>query len=89
MAGNFRGFQCLWMVDLYHFAGLNFIDSCTHTHYALYNQAYFVDLIFTVRQSSTKNAKIGPLENFPPYSIIDKYNHVHVDGGPDAIRMGK
>ena len=54
IAGNFRG------VDLYHFAGLIFADARTHACYVLYNQAYFA-----VRRSSTKTAKIGPLENFP------------------------
>ena len=52
------------MVSLDNFAGLIFMDAYTHVHYALYNQAYFVGLIFTVKQSS---AKTGPLENFPLY----------------------
>ena len=56
-----------YMVGLYHFAGL--IDMHTHTFYALYNQAYFHGFNFTIRRSSAKTAKIGPLENFPLYSI--------------------
>ena len=31
--GNFHGVQFLWMVDLYHFMGLIFMD----VYYALYN----------------------------------------------------
>ena len=31
-------------------------------HSRLYNQAYFMGLIFAVRQSSVKTAKIGPLK---------------------------
>ena len=43
------------MVNLYHFVGLIFVDTHTHTHYVvLYDQAYFTRLIFMVRQSSTK-----------------------------------
>ena len=30
-------FQFLWVVGLYHFAGLIFVDACTHTHYVQYN----------------------------------------------------
>ena len=47
------------------FHGLSFTDACTHTHYVLYNQAYFI--IFAVRESFAKNTEIGPLENFPLY----------------------
>ena len=57
------------MVDLYNFVGLIFADGCTHAHCVLYNQAYFVGLIFVVRRSSVKTAKIGPLENFLLYGI--------------------
>ena len=66
------------MVTLYHFASLNFADTCTHSHYVLYNWAYFAGLIFAVRQSSAKTTKIGPLENFPLYSSInigEKWEH--------------
>ena len=48
------------MVDLYHFTGLIFADARTHAHYVLYNQTYFMGLIFAVRHSSTKTVKIGP-----------------------------
>ena len=58
-----------WTVDLYHFTGSIFTDAHTHTHYVQCNQIYFTGLIFTVRLSSTKTAKIGPLENFPLYGI--------------------
>ena len=50
------------MVDLYYFAGLNFVDVSTHTHYVLYNRAFFAGLIFAVRRSFMKTAKIGPFE---------------------------
>ena len=63
VAGNFCGIQFSWAV-FYCFMGLIFVDVGTHTHFVLYNWAYFVGLIFTVRRSS---AKIGPLENFPLY----------------------
>ena len=56
------------MVDLYHFMGLIFMDEHSHAHYVLYNRAYFTGLIFAVRQSSAKVAKIGPLKNFLLYS---------------------
>ena len=58
------------MVDLYNFVGLIFADECTHTHCVLYNQAYFVGLIFVVKQTSAKTAKIGPLKNFLLYGIL-------------------
>ena len=45
IVGNFHGVQFLRTVDLYHFTGLIFTDERTHTHYILYNQAYFVGLI--------------------------------------------
>ena len=35
-------FQFSRMVHLYHFVGLNFAYAHTHTHYVLYNRAYFV-----------------------------------------------
>ena len=66
IAGNFCGVR-LRMVNLSHFAGLNFVDAHTHAHYVLYNRAYFTDLISMVRQSSTK---IGPLEKFPAIQYI-------------------
>ena len=63
--GNFHGFNFSRMGDIYHFTGLIFADVHDHAHYTLYNNAYFVGLIFTVSQSSTKTVKIGPLKNFP------------------------
>ena len=56
------------MVDLYYFTGLIFTHNSTYTHYVLYNRAFFVGLVLVVRQSSMK---IGPLENFPLYGILD------------------
>ena len=48
--------------------------------YCICNQAYFMGLIFAVRQSSAKITKIGPLENFPLYGIMlpspDHYAHI-------------
>ena len=52
------------------FRRLKFVDLCTHAHCVLYNQAYFTGLMFAVRRSSVKTAKIGPLENFPLYSSL-------------------
>ena len=69
IAGNFRGAQFPRIVHLYHFTGLIFVDTHTHTHYVLYNQAYFVGLIFTVRRLSAKTVKIGPLE-ISRYTVI-------------------
>ena len=46
IVGNYRRVQFSWMIDLYHFVGLIFADTCTHAHYILYN---FASLIFTVR----------------------------------------
>ena len=68
--GNFRRVQFSWNIDLHHFTGLFFLDVFTHAHYVLYNQAYFVVLIFLVRQSSIKTTKIGSLENFPLYGML-------------------
>ena len=66
------------MVSLDNFAGLIFMDAYTHVHYALYNQAYFVGLIFTVKQSS---AKTGPLENFPLYGRAHAQWRIQWGGG--------
>ena len=54
------------MVNLYC---LIFTDVRTHAHYVLDNRAYFTGLIFKVRQSSAKMAKVGPLEKFPTVYI--------------------
>ena len=59
------------MVDLSYLMGLVFADMGICTHCVLYNQAYFVDLIFAVR-SSTNTVKIGSLENFPLYGMLYK-----------------
>ena len=50
------------MVDPYYFAGLNFVNVSTRTHYVLYNRAFFAGLIFAVRRSFMKTTKIGPLQ---------------------------
>ena len=49
------------MVYLYHFVDLVFVDMHTIAHYVLYKGTYFVGLTFTVRRSSAKTTKIGPL----------------------------
>ena len=46
IAGKFHWVQFLQMVDLYHFTGLIFADVRTHTHYVLYNRAYFAGFNF-------------------------------------------
>ena len=38
IVGNFCGVQFSWMVNLYHFAGLNFAHVHTHDQYVLYNR---------------------------------------------------
>ena len=63
MGFNFRG----WLIVI-TFVDLIFADASTRAHYVLYIQAFFVDLIFAVRRSSAKTARIGPLKNFPLYS---------------------
>ena len=65
--GNILEVQFSWMVDLYYFVGLIFMDTSTHAHYVLYNRAFFREFNFVVRQSSTKTMKIGPLEIFLLY----------------------
>ena len=41
----FAGFSfCGWSIFAM-FVGLIFVEACTHAHYVLYNQAYFVGLI--------------------------------------------
>ena len=68
------------MVDLYYFLGLIFVDVYTYLHCALYNRTYYVGLIFVLRQSSAKTAKIGPLENFPLYgTYMYMYYAITVD----------
>ena len=48
------------------------MDMRTHTHYVLYNPAYFT---FVVRQSSTKAAIIGTIDNFLLYGIPKAYSY--------------
>ena len=66
-SGKFCRVQFSCMVDLHHFTGLIFVDTCTQAHYVQYNSTYFVGLIFTVWWSSEKTVKIGPLGNFLLY----------------------
>ena len=67
IAGNFHGVQFSRIASLQSFRGLIFADACHHAHYTLYNRTYFAGLIFVDSRLSAKNAKIGPLENFPLY----------------------
>ena len=78
--GNFHRVQFSRMVDLYHFVGLIFADACTHSHYVLYNRAYFA-----VRQSSAKTAKISrytvvtahvPIQCKLNYNTINLFTYV-------------
>ena len=55
------------------FVGSNliFADAHTHTHYTLYNRAYFMD-----SSLSARTTKIGPPENFPLYGCMYVCMHV-------------
>ena len=68
IVGSCRRAQFSRMFYLYYFMDLNFADACTHV---LYNRAFFAGLIFVVRRSSVKTAKIGPLEN-SHYTVLLK-----------------
>ena len=46
-----------------------FAEVHTHAHYVRYNQAYFVGLIFTVRQSSVKTQIFDP-SKISHYTVI-------------------
>ena len=70
IAGNFRGVQFSRKASLQSFRGLIFADARTHSHYTLYNRAYFAGLIFADSSLSAKTAKIEPNKNFPLYSIL-------------------
>ena len=45
------------------------MDACTHTHYVLYNRAYFAGLIFAVRNHLWKEWKLDLLKILPLYGI--------------------
>ena len=88
------------------FGGFNFrdgwslpfcgFDAHTHAHYVLYNQTYFVLLIYAVRWSSTKlDLQIFMLySSQTPFSRRKKYTlsslWVHIVSSPDStLREGK
>ena len=81
IAGNFRGVQFSRKASLQSFRGLIFADARTHTHYTLYNRAYFAGLIFADNRLSAKTTKIGLHENFPLYGITKN------DGAPCIIHI--
>jgi hypothetical protein len=58
------------MASLQSFRGLIFADASDHSHYTLYNRAYFTGLIFADSRLSAKTTKIGPHENFPLYGTL-------------------
>ena len=66
IARNYRGVQFSQLVT---FHGSIFADvhDCAIT--SIYKCAYFVILFFMVHESTMKNAKIGPLNNFLLYGI--------------------
>ena len=69
------------IVDLYYFVGSIFAEMFTYIHYILCNRVYFASIIFVVRQSSARTAKIGPIENFPLYGTYvtdDTHTHTHI-----------
>ena len=59
IAGIFHGARFSWMVDLYHFTDLIFMDAHTHAHYILYNQAYFMGLIIHENRENWTPSKIS------------------------------
>ena len=79
IAGNFRGVQFSWIGDLLTFRVFIFADASNHaiTCTCTYIQAYFTVLIFAVERLTAKNAKNGPLENFPLYSasVCSTFTH--------------
>ena len=76
IAGNFCGVQFSRMVDLYNL-WVNFRE-CEHSHpLCTVQSSFFAGLIFVVRRSSMKTAKIGPLENFPLYGTVLPRKKVH------------
>ena len=70
IAGDFWGVHFSRIGDLLTFYGSNFTDAhnCANTH--IMQTCLFVGLIFVVRESTMKSAKIGPLKNYPLYSTI-------------------
>ena len=73
IAGNFRGVQFLWMGDLVTFHVSIFVDANDCAIVSMYKCAYFTGLIFAVHETTVKTTKIGPLENFPPYSMLGSH----------------
>ena len=73
IAGNFRGVQFLWMGDLVTFHISIFVDANDCAIVSMYKCAYFTGLIFAVHETTVKTTKIGPLENFPPYSMLGSH----------------
>ena len=67
MAGHFRGVQFSRMVNLYHFCGFEILRTHVLMPIMYHTIAYFVGLIFVVRQVFMKSVKIGSLENSPLY----------------------
>ena len=60
--GNFQGIQFLRLDDLLTFRGSIFADVHNCAIMSTYKRAYFMGLIFMVRESTMKTAKIGPLK---------------------------
>ena len=58
------------MDNLVTFHGSIFTDAHYRAVTSMYKRAYFAGLIFAVHESTMKSTKIGPLENFPLYSIV-------------------
>ena len=54
------------VVHFYHFIGLIFVDTCTHTHYILCNQENFMSRL----GNHLPKLKIGPLVNFLLYGVL-------------------
>ena len=44
--------------------GQSFVDAHNYAHYALYDHAYFVGLIFKFSSLTTSTTKIGSLKNY-------------------------
>ena len=53
-AAKISGIQFLWKASLQSYHSSIFADVCDHAHYALYNRAYFVHLIFGDSNFSAK-----------------------------------
>ena len=61
------------MVDLYHIAGLNFMDVCTHAHYD--NRAYFGGLISQLGDHWQKPRKLDP-SKISHYTVVLYYEQL-------------